>query len=375
MFEGGIAIANLALPHVSRMLGRNDTDAKARFELYEEATFFVANGIAHLAFEEALIDDFGKHNAKLQQDGLTQMDRYKHLQTVKNEWEILHTDDIYAGFEVRPRTKVPVDDINEHKITVHYPYDIPQINLKSYDAGEFVIQNASFDNNSDLGNVRSRKDYVFKYHQEKITVGVYTFDNAIAVRLDSFDWNGEMQEVLLALRSKYHIYKKPEKTPEGIPEDWWSVPVEINEYASNKIVKIPITLDNIMKIPDPPRSDQGGIPYEDDKTWLINNERMIQYAMFDDVINHNKPSHRKGQLVSFIQKDNTYLMALNFLRHRILRPLQTYYHANKTILSNIQTAKCETCGLEAMSNQSVKNSFNLFLDNNDPQISKFCNRH
>ena len=50
----------------------------------------------------------------------------------------------------------------------------------------------------------------------------------------------------------------------------------------------------------------------------------------------------------------------------------TYYFAFKKILPNTKEAKCEKCGLEASSNESVRNSFGLFLDNNKPAISKIC---
>ena len=71
------------------------------------------------------------------------------------------------------------------------------------------------------------------------------------------------------------------------------------------------------------------MPYEDDNTWILNDKKMVEYRMFDDVINHNGPSNRRGQLVSFIQKVDFKYMALNFVRQRILRPMTTYYFFTK----------------------------------------------
>lgn len=374
IYENGIAIANLALPHVSRVLGSNDVIAKNRFELYEESKLFVANGITSLAFEEAIINDFEGHNKNLEKQGVSSIDKYKHLMSQKNQWESLFADAIFEAFEVKPRTQVPEGLIQKNKITVLFPFDFKEFHIQSYYAGQKEIHNALF-KDSDLINVKKRHDYVVKCMNEKITIGVYEFENGIGVRFDSFDWNGEMQEILLQLRDTFQVYKKPEIIPEGIPENYFFSPVLINIFQNNKLTQIPITLENVLKIPDSPRSLGKEMPYEDDNTWIYENNRMILYKLYNDVQSHKISENSGGQLICFIDSKNFYYMALNFLRLRIIRPLATHYYLSETVLPNTKAAKCKKCGLTANGQLSVKNSFGFFYDDKNAGISKLCLEH
>jgi len=44
------------------------------------------------------------------------------------------------------------------------------------------------------------------------------------------------------LRDDYQVYKKPEKSTEGIPDDWFYSAVEVFLFQKNKLEKIPIKL-------------------------------------------------------------------------------------------------------------------------------------
>jgi len=194
IFENGIAIANTSLPHVSRMLGNSDNVAKNRFELYEEARLFVANGMTSLAFEEAIVNDFDGHDKPMEQQGLSAKDRYTKLMSMKNEWEALWTDEIFNAYEVKPRTQVPEGKIHNHKITVQFPFEFKEFNVQTFFAGDSFVGRTFF-TDSTLSNIKRRFDFIFKCMNEKLTIGVYEFENGVVVRFDSFDWNGKMQEI------------------------------------------------------------------------------------------------------------------------------------------------------------------------------------
>ena len=369
IFESGMAIANINLPHVRSILGNTDNDAKNRFELYEEARLFVANGMANLAFEEAIVNDFEGHDKPMEQQGLSAKDRYTKLMSKKNEWEANWTDEIFKAYEIRPRTQVPDGKIHNHKITVQFQFEFKEFNVQTFFVGDSVVRKIFFPD-SPLSNIKRRCDYIFKCMNEKLTIGVYEFENGVAVRFDSFDWNGKMQEILRYLRDDYQVYQKLEKSIGGIPDDWFYSPVEVYLFQKNKLKKIPINLNNVLKIPDSPRSDGGEIPYEDDNTWLIENNKAVLYKFCKDV--YSNPTTDKDQLGCFINSKNYHLMALNFFRLRIIRPMATYFYLTETVLPHTKSALCKQCNLKATGQQSIQNSFELFYDNKTPGISKVC---
>ena len=141
------------------------------------------------------------------------------------------------------------------------------------------------------------------------------------------------EPVFRQIRDAVQIYKKPENEIQGIPKDWVYTPVDISVWQNNQLKKIQITTDDnmVLKIPDSPNPLGKKIPEEDDDTWIYEDEPLVRYALYEDVEPSNGSSNRKGQLVSFLDPENLHYVALNYVRHRIMRPLAVFDFISRDI--------------------------------------------
>ncbi len=372
VYEEQLAIANLSLPHVNRILGNNERTAKLRNDLYEEARLFVASGIMSVAFEQALVSKIEGHDKELEKQGVGAIDRYKSIMSRKDDWERLYADEIFKEFKLFPRTVVPEEGISENKITTEFSFPM-ELLLKSYQvSGDQHVFDASFPTH-DLAGDSKRTTFKFKCMDEELTIGVYQFKSGvIAVRFDSFEWGTDAEEVLLRLREDYQVYKKAENQIEGISDDWVFTPVIVSLFEKNVMKKIPISLDKINLIPDSPQL-VNGIPVEIDNTWVYENNPVVKYKSFGEAISNNPTN--SSQLISFLDPNNLHYLALNFLRHRIIRPLSTHYYILKYELSQNKPVKCKTCNFQVSTEKEIRDTFGFYYDDKTPEISKFCIAH
>lgn len=371
-YQDGKCIANSEVPHVKRILSENDDVAKKRYKMYEETRLFVITEMMKLGFEVAMQKQYTDKHISLQKEGLEDVQIFSRVLDEIKDWENLYADKMLASFGVKPRTLVP-DNIYPHTLSVQIgarTYEKYEIN--TYELGE----KETFGNEKflepELQKPLKKSMYNFCFKDTNMKIVVYHFENgAIAVRLDAFDFNTKIEYVLRQLRDGIQIYKKPEKNIKGIPENWIYSTVDINVWRNNRLEKIPIRINDVFKIPDSPDPLGKTIPVEDDSSWIYDGEPLVRYARYEDVKTIDVNHKRKDQLVSFLNPENLHIIALNYFRHKIMRPIAIFENISK-IFELIEKRKCVKCNLEATNSKTVEANFNYFLDDTNPGISKIC---
>ncbi len=371
-YQDGKCIANPEVSHVKSILSDNDDVAKKRYKLYEETKMFVISEMMKLGFEVAMQKLYSDKHTSLQKEGLEDVQIFSRVLDEMKDWEALYADKMMNAFGVKPRISVP-DEIYPHNLSVqigsraHQKYEI-----NAYALGEReTFGNEKF-SEPELQKPLKKSMFNFCFKDTNMKIGIYHFDDGIiAVRLDAFDFNTKIERVLRQLRDGVHIYRKPEKNVEGIPEKWIYASVDVNLWQKNNLDKVSIRKSNVLKIPDSPDPLGNTIPVEDDPTWVFEGEPLVRYSLFENVKTLDPNNKKNGQLVSFVNPENLHIIALNYFRHKIMRPIAIFDYISK-IFEQTGKRKCSKCGLEASSWKTVEDSFDYFLDDDNPGISEIC---
>ena len=373
VYQDGKCIANSEVPHVKTMLSDDDATAKKRFKLFQETKLFVMTEQMKLGFQMAMDQKYNDRHRSLRQEGFDDSEIFTRLLDEMRDWEHMYADSMMEAMGVRPRTDVP-SDIYPHKISVQVGKNFGQYEISCYPKGEKdPFGNENF-REPELQIPIKKSLFNFSHKGDNMIVGVYSFnDGTVAARLDFFVPGTKTEPVFRQIRDAVQIYKKPEKEIQGIPKDWVYTPVDISIWKDNVLKEIQITADDnmVLKIPDSPNPLGKKIPEEDDDTWIYEDEPLVRYALYEDAEPSNGSSNRKGQLVSFLDPENLHYVALNYVRHRIMRPLAVFDFISRDI-EKIDERKCEKCGLDANTSKVVSDNFSYYLDDEKPGLQTIC---
>ena len=75
--------------------------------------------------------------------------------------------------------------------------------------------------------------------------------------------------------------------------------------------------------------------------------------------------------MSFLDPENIHYVALNYVRHRIMRPLAVFDFISKEI-ERIDERKCVNCNLHANTSKIVSDNFSYHLDDENPGLQTIC---
>ena len=374
VYQEGKCIANSEVAHVKTILSDSDATAKKRFKMFEETKLFVISEMMKLGFEQAMQKKYEDKHRTLKKENYTDPEIFAQILDEMRSWENTYGDQMMTNLGLRARNDVP-DQMKDHNISVQLGSSIfSKYAISSYLKGEKeAFGNEQF-SEPELQCPIKKSIFNFTFKENNFTVGVYNFaDGTIAARLDSFTPGTLLEPLLRHVRDTVQIYKKPEKEIAGISKDWIYTPVDINVWDKNVVKKIHISANDndVFKIPDSPDPLGKDIPIEDDDTWIYEGEPLILYALYDNVKDVNENSKRKGQLVSFVNPDNLLVIALNYVRLRIMRPLAVVDHLSKEI-QKIDNRKCIKCGLDASTSKIVSDNFNPYFDDVHCAIQELC---
>ena len=230
------------------------------------------------------------------------------------------------------------------------------------------------------GKVATRTVYHFEMRGQRFEISVYEFDGGFyAVALHDYQKNGKYKLVFPEFDSMVQIYRKP-----NVEQKWMDgkslvcTPLKLTEWVgepNRRIKQTPfIRKEDFKKIPDPPTMNNEGVVLEKSNNWVNEKtgHRLVEYAVREELFSDNDQS-MKGCLYQLVESESTLMMALGFVRTKVVKMLQKY-----DIIDSVRWEKvrCSTdgCTSEASGVDHVLAVFGVHFDGDRPVANPLCKK-
>jgi hypothetical protein len=115
------------------------------------------------------------------------------------------------------------------------------------------------------------------------------------------------------------IYGKPTEIPKGIKGDLLFSPVSLGKIRDGApTIDNYITQENVSEIPDIPKKNAYEEIVEVVPSWIENGKPLIHYEGYEEIVTVNQDHAIRGKMVCLIERGRTDIMALNFVRTKIV---------------------------------------------------------
>lgn len=314
-------IFNLRFDYVRKILGDNDDIAQQKAKQDRMIRMFIANTVIDVALEHQLTAAFssGRRNFEEAEDKewdqkLNKINEIKHDELIR-----AFAYDIIKAY-VRD---LKVDVIPTVEMTIELGNDPDKkFNLEFGPAAEIErkFSNLSFEQWKDItGTFRK---YWTKLGDYEFNTGVWedTATNRFLVSLYDIreaDREDRRQEILAQISGRSQEFKPVER---GSQTDlvWGEVglgEVKDEHYST----RASVTPAEIGLIPDSPKRITSGEIKEQSSNWLDSEGNpLIEYDIKRNVVKTSRRDTKKDKLVCLIRKDRPDIMAMNFVRTKIV---------------------------------------------------------
>jgi hypothetical protein len=324
----GKVVFNLNYPLVRKVLGDSYEVAKKRRDRYQEAAMFVAQGIMDIFLEHILRKAAHENPASIfTQDYLNKEDqRWDEAleQILLKKHEIIKSSGktIVTKFVQGFRENVPLGDINDLALSYNGKVKVVLKWWKESQAKKEVSSDDAVISIGGVKNVIATADmFGFKYDGLEFYVQVCKLHNGqFAVRIYDVIGLGERERYLRQVLGEVQVFRAPSNMPTGIVGDWLFSPVALGGLTRNgePTLNRHLTPEKFHQIPDSPKKNIDEQICEDKLGWLENGRPLIHYDVYDNVVTANRDASLKGMLVSLIQSERADIMALNFVRTKVV---------------------------------------------------------
>ena len=360
-------------PTVSKYLGKNYEEAKQRANKNQASAMFLGKGIVDAFFDELVLIkastppgfDYGGD------EDAAQVSRV-HLRE-KKELSFRYADKVIESFARNIETSISGSESREIKIGDNnhlftfwnYPQEndtIPPPKVSTLDETR--------------GKTANQTIFHFEMKQQTFDISTYEFDNDVyVISLSDFQTSGKYKLIFQELSNSIQLYKAPSVKPDWMDEkELVCSRIKLTQWVgkpNKRFIQKQIKKDEYGLIPDSPVKSNQDTILETSNNWVNQNtgQRLVEYVTYEDI--HNEPNAEfDGTLYHVVEKSDLQMMALLFLRTRIIQMIEKYDIMKKEL--DGKTVTCEGCGKTAESFDEIISMMGVNFETELPQVNKRC---
>jgi hypothetical protein len=360
-------------PTVSEYLGRNSEEAKQRANKSQASAMFLAKGIMDAFFDELVLIKADSHpgfdyggNEDRSQISRVHMHEKKELiyQHGKKVIESFGTNikTSISGSEAR---EIKIGD-NKHLLTFwNYPQEndtIPPPKVSTL--------------NETRGKTAHQTVFHFEMKHQTFDISAYEFNNDVyVISLSDFQTTGKYKLIFQELSNLIQLYKVPSIKPDWMNEkELVCSRIKLTQWVgkpNKRLIQKQIKKDEFGLLLDSPIKNNQDTILETSNNWVNQNtgQRLVEYVKYEEIHNESNPEF-DGTLYHVVEKSDVQIMALLFLRTKIIQMIEKYDIMKKE-LDNTSII-CEKCGKTAESFDEILSIIGVNFENASPKVNTLC---